>query len=144
MKTQIKNILLKINPVYRKVNNTEKQLEIVQKNLNQFSDNVEKQLEIVRKTLNQFSESNMQKSIEQQLYDHWFCNNIRDSPPSPYRQYWSLPTTFNGWESHYGEIIQDGMFKAEFLYEKSLLQEIKEKNIEGAVVEFGVSREVRV
>ena len=77
------------------------------------------------------------KDIDQLLYDNWFMNNVRNAPPSPYWQYFS--TTFNQWDSPYRKLIDEGMFKAEFLYEKELLLEIKEKNIEGAVVEFGVS-----
>ena len=70
------------------------------------------------------------------MYDHWSLNTIRNSPPSPYWQYFS--TTFQQ-DSPYGQLVYQAMEKAEFMYEKKLLAEIKEKNIEGAVVEFGVS-----
>ena len=62
--------------------------------------------------------------------------NVKNSPLSPYWQYFS--TTFQ-YDTPYGKLVYEGMYKAEFMYEKTLLAEIKEKNIEGVIVEFGVS-----
>jgi hypothetical protein len=94
---------------------------------------------IIKKIIGKFGYEIAKKSTpsDQQLYDHWFLNTIQNSPSSPYWQY-SLLTTFQ-FDSPYGKLVNHGMFEAEFMFEKTLLAEIKEKNIEGAVVEFGVS-----
>jgi hypothetical protein len=76
------------------------------------------------------------KNIEQQEYDRWMVDNIKNIPPSPYWQYFS--TTFH-YESPYGKLVYEGMNNAEFLYEKSLLEEIKVLEIPGSIIEFGVS-----
>lgn len=135
LRTLIKNILLKIHPVFRVSYHNLKLLETLKGELNCIREQNEQLMSI----------NNLQlldaRAKEQQLYEHWLINNVRNAPL--YAEWPHLSTTFQ-YNSHYGKLVYEGMLNAELLFEKELLLEIKEKNIEGALVEFGVSKGVRL
>lgn len=67
-------------------------------------------------------------------FDTWFCSSIRNAPVSP-----KLPLASSwNWDSRYGLIVKAAMDEAEALYAEDLLSELKEKNVPGDIVEFGV------
>lgn len=67
-------------------------------------------------------------------FDTWFCSSIRNAPVSP-----KLPLASSwDWDSKYGLIVKAAMDEAEALYAEDLLSELKEKNVPGDIVEFGV------
>lgn len=67
-------------------------------------------------------------------FDNWFCNSIHNAPVSPKRP---LASSWD-WNSKYGLPIKNIMDEVEAVYAEDLLLDLKQKNIEGDIVEFGV------
>jgi len=133
-KEKIKKFLIKINPTYRKV-------DAISFQLNQLAKQYEDLKDLLRQSYqHEIAPPPKKISLSKQENElNVLAENFTEANFNDWIEFGFCTTFVSNWESELSHIARSGMYNAEYAYAEALLISIKEHEIPGAIVEFGVS-----